>query len=426
VTPAFRDWNECHLSDLVSVQHGFAFKGEFFGQSGPYVLVTPGNFFDAGGFKRNGEKQKRYDGPVSPEFILPPGSLIVAMTEQAEGLLGSGAIVPNDDTYLHNQRIGLVRSKNADTKFLFYLFNAPTVRRQIRATSSGTKVRHTSPSRIGETKVVIPRVEVQRRIADILSAYDDLTEVNQRRIVILKEAARRLFDEWFVRFRYPGHETTELVETELGRAPQGWDIIKARAAFNYLGGGTPSKADETYWESGTIDWYTPTDLTRSGRLFVDQSQARITELGLSRSSARLFPAFSVMMTSRATLGVFAINTAPATTNQGFTTFLPSERSPLYFLYHLLKHELPRMETVSSGATFKEITKGALGDLDFLIPPKALVRQFEQLIAPLMEQVLVCSRQNTRLRAARDLLLPKLISGEIEVGRAEAAWPEAAE
>ena len=102
------------------------------------------------------------------------------------------------------------------------LFNTRHVRQQIRATASGAKVRHTSPSRIGEVKAPIPSVDVQRRIASILSAYDDLIENNTRRIAILEEMARRIYEEWFVRFRFPGHEQVKMVESELGLIPDGW------------------------------------------------------------------------------------------------------------------------------------------------------------------------------------------------------------
>lgn len=272
----------------------------------------------------------------------------------------------------------------------------------------------------------LPRPKVQRSVADMLFAYDDLIEVNQRRIAILEDMARRLFDEWFVRFRYPGHEAVPLVETELGMVPEGWQIETARQALTYTGGGTPSKAEPRYWHDGDIQWFTPTDLTKSGQTFLRRSSLMITKEGLAKSSARLFPALSIMMTSRATLGVFAINTEPATTNQGFITFIPCSRTPVYFLFHMLKREFPRMEAVASGATFKEITKGALGELVFAFPTERLAHRFEQVVTPMMEQVAIISRQNDGLRAARDLLLPKLISGEIDVSAAEETFAEAAE
>src|SRR5437016_1023077 len=169
---SLRGWRETRLGGLIHIKHGYAFKGEYFSSSGPFVVLTPGNFYDEGGFKDKGDKEKHYVGEVPKDFILKKGDLLVAMTEQAEGLLGSSAIVPSSDYYLHNQRLGLVTEidkTQIDRKFL-----------------SGTKVRHTSPSRIYEVTVSIPPLATQRRIAEILSAYDDLIENNARRIKILE------------------------------------------------------------------------------------------------------------------------------------------------------------------------------------------------------------------------------------------------
>ncbi|MFN6942034.1 MAG: hypothetical protein ACK4OG_08545, partial [Parvibaculum sp.] len=107
-------WTKIHLRDVLNIKHGFAFRGEYIGNTGQNVLVTPGNFYEEGGFKRNGDKQKRYSGPVPTDYILPARSLVVAMTEQAEGLLGSAALIPGDEVYLHNQRIGLITSHVSD------------------------------------------------------------------------------------------------------------------------------------------------------------------------------------------------------------------------------------------------------------------------------------------------------------------------
>ncbi|RTL30084.1 MAG: restriction endonuclease subunit S [Rhodocyclaceae bacterium] len=294
------------------------------------------------------------------------------------------------------------------------LFNTRHVRQQIRATASGAKVRHTSPSRIGEVKAPIPSVDVQRRIASILSAYDDLIENNTRRIAILEEMARRIYAEWFVRFRFPGHEQVKRVESELGLIPEGWKVQTVEQTFQILGGGTPSKAEPAYWEGGTINWYSPTDLTRAGTSFMEQSADRITALGLAKSSAKLFPPMSVMLTSRATIGVVAINTNEACTNQGFITCLPNSDYPLWLLYHWLKANVETFIGLGTGATFKEITKGTFKGIRLLVPPQNLVGAFSSTSEQLMLLSLNLQRKNRNLRATRDLLLPKLISGELDV------------
>jgi type I restriction enzyme S subunit len=220
-------WRDCKLGDLLHIKHGFAFLGEHFGSTGTHVVLTPGNFQEEGGFKERGDKAKWYSGPIPDDYVLNEGDLLVAMTEQAEGLLGSSALIPRSSVYLHNQRLGLVQirdQKKADQHFIYYLFNSKPVRQQIRGSASGTKIRHTAPSRIADVKVSVPSLPVQRRIAGILSAYDELMENSQRRIRILEDMARALYREWFVHFRFPGHEKHPRVASPLGDIPQGWEV----------------------------------------------------------------------------------------------------------------------------------------------------------------------------------------------------------
>lgn len=410
------NWVSRQLGDLIQIKHGYAFKGQYFGDAGTHVVLTPGNFYEEGGFRAKADKEKWYAGPVSPDYVLETGDLIVAMTEQAEGLLGSSALVPESNKYLHNQRLGLVTelASETDRKFLYYLFNSRSVREQIRASANGAKIRHTSPARIYEVEVRVPNPDTQRRIASILSAYDDLIENDTRRIAILKEMARRIYEEWFVRFRFPGHENARMVESELGPAPEGWTTQTVDATFETIGGGTPSKAQPDYWSDGAINWYAPTDLTGARTVFMEESAARINTLGLAKSSAKLFRPCSVMMTSRATIGAIAVNTTEACTNQGFISCIPSQRFPLWVLFHWLKANVGLFESLGTGATFKEITKGVFRKIELLVPAEEIVSAFERNVAPMMQLVLVLERQNRNLRTTRDLLLPKLISGELDV------------
>ncbi|MBK8066630.1 MAG: restriction endonuclease subunit S [Rhodanobacteraceae bacterium] len=185
-------------------------------------------------------------------------------------------------------------------------------------------------------------------------------------------------------------------------------------AFAISGGGTPSRKEVGFWEGGTIQWYSPSDLTGAGAMFMDDSSDHITERGLAQSSARMFPARSVMLTSRATIGAIAINTHEACTNQGFITCLPNERVPLYFLFHWLTENVPTFQRMASGATFKEISRGVFKTISFLQPPGRLVERFEAIAGPMAEQILALQRQTQNLRRTRDLLLPRLLSGQIDV------------
>jgi restriction endonuclease S subunit len=207
-------WNEITLGECFTIKHGFAFKGDYFAESGQYVVLTPGNFNEPGGFRVRPGKDRYYAVQPPEDFILKPGDLVIAMTEQGEGLLGSSALIPFEGSYLHNQRIGLIENldvEKLDKLFLYHLFNTPLVRGQIRASATGGKVRHTAPKRIYAIKVQVPAVREQLKIAEMISAYDNLIENNRRRITLLEAAARTLYREWFVHFRFPGHEHVRIV-----------------------------------------------------------------------------------------------------------------------------------------------------------------------------------------------------------------------
>ena len=174
-------WVEKRMSELCDIKHGFAFKSDFFTSEGDYVLLTPGNFNESGGYRDRGEKQKFYSGEIPRGFVLNKGDLLVAMTEQAAGLLGSPILVPESEKYLHNQRLGLVTKKPGipwTNEFFFHVFNTKAVRKEIHDNASGVKVRHTSPTKIGEVVVSFPTMVSEQRV--IVSRLKDLREETQR------------------------------------------------------------------------------------------------------------------------------------------------------------------------------------------------------------------------------------------------------
>lgn len=194
-------WEREPLSKLCDIKHGYAFEGEFFSDEGRYVLLTPGNFYEQGGYRDRGEKQKYYTGDIPHDYVLNRGDLLVAMTEQAAGLLGSAILVPESDKFLHNQRLGLV-SKRAgvawSNEFFFYVFNAQPVRDAIHCSASGMKVRHTSPSKIGQVFVSFPAsLSEQQRIADCLSALDVRIDAQTGKLDGLRQHKQGLLQQLF-------------------------------------------------------------------------------------------------------------------------------------------------------------------------------------------------------------------------------------
>ena len=215
------------LGDIIEIKHGYAFSGDYIiEEDNNIVLVTPGNFRIGGGFQE--KKCKFFDGEIPSDYILKEGDFIVTMTDLSKTIdtLGYSAIIPKSDSriYLHNQRIGLVSFKNdiCDSGYIYWLMRTREYQRTIANTSTGSTVHHTSPSKIYDYAFDAPDKATQYRIATILSRYDSLIENYQKQIKLLEESAQRLYKEWFIDLRFPGHENTKIVDG----VPEGWERKK--------------------------------------------------------------------------------------------------------------------------------------------------------------------------------------------------------
>ncbi len=284
--------------------------------------------------------------------------------------------------------------------------------------NAGAGVPTLNQNHLQKLKIKIPSIEAQKKIAAILSAYDDLIENNKQRIKLLENMAEELYKEWFVRFRFPNWQNTEF---EKG-IPKGWVEQLVSESFDVCGGGTPSKEVAEYWENGEINWFTPSDLTSRSTLFIEESELKCNDIGLNKSSAKIFPAYSVMMTSRATIGVLSINTTEACTNQGFITCRPNKEFPLCYLYHWLKMSKPYFEILASGATFAELSRGSFKKIKIYKPNVDIVEKFDAICKPIFDEVLTLQKQLDNLNTQKNSLLPRLISGKLSVQHLNIHYP----
>jgi type I restriction enzyme S subunit len=358
---------------------------------------------------------------------LRRGDVVVATVgshpTQPGSVVGRTARIPKEysGSFL-NQNAVCLRTNRRDLlsqHYLFYLSKTVLFKHHIesRARGSANQVRMA----LGELKKFTadyPSIDDQRKIVAILSAYDELIENNRRRIALLEKLAEEIYREWFVRLRFPGHEKLKIIKG----MPQGWNLVRLEHAFQFTGGGTPSKGVDGYWNGGHINWFTPSDITGADGIFLEQSGEQCTEQGYNNSSAKIFPAYSVMLTSRATIGAIGINTTPACTNQGFITCIPNERYPLPYLYHWLRLAKPHFELLAGGATFAELSKGTFKRIEILTPPEPIVTEFARIESPLFKKVEILLQANRKLVETRDKLLPRLISGKLLVEELDIQFP----
>ena len=402
-------WRKTTLGALLKVEHGFAFKSEYFSDRGRLVVLTPGNFHETGGFRERPDKDRFYQGKFPDSYLLKRNDLIVAMTEQGEGLLGSSALIPEGDKYLHNQRLGLVRPKKdvAEKVFLYYLFNADYVRQQIRNSSSGAKVRHTSPERIYRVKVFAPDKPCQRKIAAVLSAYDDLIGNNKRRIALLEKMAEEIYREWFARMRFPGHEKVKVVKG----VPEGWTIKRLDEIANFtMGQSPPSKA---YNETGEGLPFHQGVGTYGSRF--PQKVTYCTAKGRKAKKGDIL--FSV----RAPVGRLNIADCEMIIGRGLAA-MSHKACYNSYLFYLLKVVFANEDIIGNGAIFNSVGKDELAKLQVLQPDNPLIERFQSIAEKIDRQIELLTMAMESLTKTRDLLLPRLISGKLSVENLDIQFP----
>lgn len=421
------NWPVESLRGKIHIKHGFPFKGEFFSdQESPYIVLTPGNFYEEGGFKRQPGKEKFYTGEIPEEYVHEKGDLIVAMTEQAVGLLGSCARVPESGLYLHNQRLGLITTnpKLLLKDYVYYLFRTRTVREQIRLTSSGSKVKHTSPDRIYNVKAPIPNVTVQQKIIGFLDSIEDKIDLNNRINAELEAMAKTLYDYWFVQFDFPDvngkpYKTSggkmaynAVLKREI---PAGWTSGTLDDLGQIVGGSTPSTGDPENFTAKGTPWITPNDLSdNQGNKFISHGALDVSEEGMKNASLKKYPAGTVLLSSRAPIGYMAIARNEVTTNQGFKSFIPSKGYSTEFVFYAVKNSLPVIVKNASGSTFKEVSGSVLKMIEITLPEMSVVNKYTETVISIFSRQSKLELENQQLTALRDWLLPLLMNGQVTV------------
>ena len=327
-----------------------------------------------------------------------------------EATLHRYAIIPEGFRGCLGRRLGLIRPnvQRIVPRFLHYYLISSKWRSVVETrVVSGATVDRIPISRFPDFEIRIPDLHAQRRVASILSAYDDLIENNRKRIRSLELAAQLLYREWFLRLRFPGHEHASIKDG----VPAGWTIEKISDVCDTIGGGTPSTRIPECWD-GNVTWVVPSDVTNNDCLVLLDSDRNISERGLRESSARMVPAGTILMTSRASVGFFALMDRGVATNQGFINIVPhDERLRLYMLFNLMSR-VAEIRSNAKGTTYPEISKGRFRAMDIVIPESAIVEKFSGMVFEILRQMVCLKHSAARLAQARDLLLPRLMSRKI--------------
>ena len=309
------------------------------------------------------------------------------------------------------QRTYIIESANEEElniRYLCYALNQQL--RLLKTMSSGSTTKFLTVRMLDNLDIPLPGINIQTEIVNILSAYDDLIENNQKQIKLLEEAAQRIYKEWFVDLRFPGYENTKIVDG----VPEEWRVASIADICDTVGGGTPSTKIQSYYEKGDILWVTPTDITRNFSLALLDTEKKITPEGLKNSSAKILPAETILMTSRASVGFFGMCKYEVCTNQGFISCIPKRENLQMYLLFNLKSRVEEIRQKAGGSTYLEISKTVFRELKIILPKDEVLAEYQKNVHDIFDEIYCRTEMIKSLVDMRNRLLPKLMSGEVEV------------
>ncbi|WP_019602818.1 restriction endonuclease subunit S [Teredinibacter turnerae] len=293
-------------------------------------------------------------------------------------------------------------------KYLFYYLDQDHVVKWLEGRAIGSTMLNLNTSIMRSVNINFPDLNSQKRIVSALSAYDDLIENNKRRIELLEESARQLYKEWFVRFRFPGHEHVKIIDG----VPEGWEAGVVSDFYKTSSGGTPSRKVPEYY-TGDINWVKTQELENS---FIFETSEKITDTAIKKSSARLFPENTVLVAMYgATIGQLGILAKESTSNQACCALISnSELSHYIHAFLFLLENKSGLIGRSKGAAQNNISQDIVKNFEMVMPSQQLMTQFIDYVDPVFTQIKTLSLEIEKLTQARDILLPKLMSGEVVV------------
>ena len=297
-----------------------------------------------------------------------------------------------------------------NAEFLYYWILSYEGQKKIDAIAKGTAQKAVPIALIKDIELSIPDVETQKKITNILKSYDDLIANNQKQIKLLEEAAQRLYKEWFVDLRFPGHEDVAIVDG----VPEGWEKDKAEKFFNITIGKTPPRTEKQWFVNGNdgVPWLSISDMGTSGVYSFTTSEG-LTQEAVKKHNMKVVPAGTIFVSFKLTVGRVSIATTDMCTNEAIAHFyIGDDFKQAYTYCYLNNFEYDTLGNTSSIS--KAVNSKIIKAMPFVIPDEATILAFDKLVAPILEEIKNKQMVCIKLKEARDRLLPKLMSGELEV------------
>ena len=345
---------------------------------------------------------------------------------------GETGYVTADLNIALGQNLVLLRSdgKTVYPPFLRWLTRGPYWWNQVNTfINVGAVFESLKCADIPNFEVKVPSIEEQQKICNCLSALDDKISLNIKTNQTLEQMAQAIFKSWFVDFdpvkaKMNGEQPEgmdaataslfpEKLDSETG-IPDGWKLSEIGDEVTVVGGGTPSKKNDDFWVDGDIHWTSPKDLSGVQDKVLLDTASKVTEAGLKKISSGLLPVDTVLLSSRAPVGYLALAKVPMAINQGYIAMKCEKQLPPEFVLQWCVHSMDEIKQRASGSTFAEISKKSFKPISVVVPTGEVLSAYQKLVKPLYDAITSNARQNEQLSSLRDTLLPKLLSGEIEL------------
>jgi type I restriction enzyme S subunit len=399
-----REWKPYKL-DEISTKLGDGLHGTpEYDDAGEYYFINGSNLVNGkivinSNTKRVAkEEYNKYKKDLSDRTILLG----------INGTIGNVALFNNEKCILGKSACYINVDTKFDKQFIKYILLSDGFQNYIKTNATGTTIKNVGLKLIREYEAVIPLdIQEQQQIASILSSLDNKIELNLQMNQTLETMAQAIFREWFVNFNFPGFDG-ELLDG----LPKGWNVGSILEIATLLSGGTPKTDVAEYW-NGTINWISAKDITSSNKKFIIETEKTITELGIQKSAAKILPKFTTIISARGTVGNYCIlskEMAISQSNYG----LKSKFDFDYFLFLMIETMIMMMKAFSYGTVFDTITTKTFQEMEVTIPTNKVIEEFEKVITPLYEKILTNQFQIQSLTQIRDSLLPKLMTGKIEI------------
>lgn len=403
------EWKEVRLGDIADVQTGpfgsQLHKSDYIAEGIPCIMPTnigPHLNFIVDGIAHVSE----VDANRLSRHLTEIGDIIYARRGDIEKC---AYVTTNEEKWLCGTGCLKIRCNNeVKSRFIAYLLSTAECKKWITGNAVGTTMLNLSKGILSNLPLLVPSHEDQRRIASILSSLDRKIELNNKINADLEEMAQAIFKNWFVDFE--PFKDGKFVDSELGKIPEGWKVGRLTDVIKLMPGGTPKTSEPLYWDNGTIPFFSPKDVNG---VYCFATEKHITETGLNKCSSNLYPKDTIFITCRGTVGKVCLAACDMAMNQSNYAIRAIDGYSQYYVFFLVKSVVERLIKKSNGAVFSAITSKDF-DEEILIPSQKAVEDFTNVIDGFFRRIFTIGTENSRLSTLRDTLLPRLMSGEIEV------------